>query len=86
MPKFVAGGSQRGISGWAMPAQRTPTRSPAAVPATAIDLTVQDARRPMPPDGIPAEVSNLVAALARHAAQSLWAAQAAGDGPPPDGA
>lgn len=69
-----------------MPAQRTPTRSPAAVPATAIDLTVQDARRPMPPDGIPAEVSGLVAALARHAARSLWAAQAAGDGRPTDGA
>ena len=68
-----------------MPAQRKPTRSPAAVPATAIDLSVQDARRPMSPDGLPAEVSGLVAALARHAARSLWAVQAAGDDPPPDG-
>ena len=69
-----------------MPAQRKPTRPPAAVPATATALTNHDACRPMSPDGVSAELSRLVGALARHAARSLWAAQATGDGPPPDGA
>jgi hypothetical protein len=71
-----------------MPAQRKPPRPHAAVPATATELTHHDARRTTPPDGVSAEMSNLVGALARHAARSLWAVQAAAsrDGPPPDGA
>lgn len=69
-----------------MPAQRKPPRPHAAVPATATELTHHDARRTTPPDGVSAEMSNLVGALARHAARSLWAAQATGDGPPPGSA
>lgn len=71
-----------------MPAQRKPPRPHAAVPATAIDIHLHDARPTTPPDGVSAEMSRLVGALARHAARSLWAVQAAAsrDGPPPDGA